>query len=528
MKFRTKGLSLLLLLLPSLAAGLAPKAPAAKGDDAVAAASSLDPDDVSASPAPKGRHGLPTKDAPVDGKDGKPHLGPFVGTDGAAVDPDRQQLPPLKGRPQDPTYVDGKKIPESNDGVMFDKNRERPQEGTTGTEGGVSEKDKARKAKEGKTGERALVQPESPKEKPPLPHSEEQKLRTTDDKAKAKDKDKSKQSSGSGKEEGNTDYTGLDKPGDLPETPREKTNPLPKSANKDHLEHPKPKQDSTRRPKKVVEDDGGIIQPFHSFILSFTMILVSEVGDKTFLVAALMAMKHDRMVVFSAAFGALLVMTVLSAVLGHTVPALIPKSLTSFLAAGLFLVFGAKLLREGMNMDPNEGVSAEMHEVEQELAEKEKELGRNRRGSVSPHSLEMGLDGRSRRPKGRFPSPARSPSQSPSRSPSRGHGSMQAFVHGVSNLCSLLLSPAWVQTFAMTFLGEWGDRSQIATIAMAAGQDYWWVTLGATCGHAICTGVAVVGGRALAGRVSLKVVTVGGAVAFLIFALIYFIEALYG
>ncbi|POR37574.1 Transmembrane protein [Tolypocladium paradoxum] len=526
MKFRTKSSPLLLLLLPSLAAGLAPNAPAAKGDDTVAVASSRDSDDGSAPVALGGRHGLPTKDAPVDGKDGKPHLGPFVGTDGATVDPDRQQLPPLKGRPQDPTYVDGKKIPESNDGVMFDKNRERPQEGTTGTEGGVSEKDKARKAKEGQTGEKALVQPESPKEKPPLPHSEEQKLRTTDD--KAKDKDKSKQSSD--KEEGNKDYTGLDKPEDLPETPRDKTNPLPKTANKDHLEPPKPKQDSTRPPKKVAEheDDDGIIQPFHSFILSFTMILVSEVGDKTFLVAALMAMKHDRMVVFSAAFGALLVMTVLSATLGHAVPALISKRLTSFLAAALFLVFGAKLLREGMKMGPNEGVSAEMHEVEQELAQREKELGRNRRGSISPHSLEMGLNGRTSRSKGRFPSPARSPSQSPSRSPSRGRGSIQGFIHGVSNLCSLLLSPAWVQTFAMTFLGEWGDRSQIATIAMAAGQDYWWVTLGAMCGHAICTGVAVMGGRAIAGRVSLKIVTVGGAVAFLGFAFIYFIEAMHG
>ena len=57
----------------------------------------------------------------------------------------------------------------------------------------------------------------------------------------------------------------------------------------------------------------------------------------------------------------------------------------------------------------------------------------------------------------------------------------------------------------MTFLGEWGDRSQIATIAMAAGQDYWWVTGGAVSGHAVCTGVAVIGGRAIAGRVSLRV-----------------------
>jgi Ca2+/H+ antiporter, TMEM165/GDT1 family len=62
-----------------------------------------------------------------------------------------------------------------------------------------------------------------------------------------------------------------------------------------------------------------------------------------------------------------------------------------------------------------------------------------------------------------------------------------------------------VQTFVMTFLGEWGDRSQIATIAMAAGDDYWLVVFGALLGHMVCTGVAVVGGRAIAGRVSLKV-----------------------
>lgn len=279
---------------------------------------------------------------------------------------------------------------------------------------------------------------------------------------------------------------------------------MPDSAKKDHLEVSKPKTGSSSHAGSAASEDEGIIQPFHSFVLSLTMILVSEIGDKTFLVAALMAMKHDRMVVFSAAFGALLVMTVLSAVLGHAVPSLLPKRLTNFLAAGLFFIFGARLLNEGMQMDPNEGVSAEMHEVEQELAEKEKELGRKRGGSISADSLEMGLNGRGSRTKGRF-SPPRSLSVSPSRSPLRKSDSLGNAVQGVNNLCSLLLSPAWVQTFIMTFLAEWGDRSQIATIAMAAGQDYWWVTLGALVGHSVCTGVAVIGGRAIAGRVSLKV-----------------------
>lgn len=119
------------------------------------------------------RRGVPTKDAPVDGKDGKPHLGPFVETDSSSGGD--QELPPLKGRPDDYTMVDGEKIPKTNDGVMFDKNRDRPQEGTTGTEGGVSER--TRKLQEGKLGGRLQAQPESPKEQPPLPHSEEEKIR---------------------------------------------------------------------------------------------------------------------------------------------------------------------------------------------------------------------------------------------------------------------------------------------------------------------------------------------------------------
>lgn len=239
------------------------------------------------------------------------------------------------------------------------------------------------------------------------------------------------------------------------------------------------------------------------------MIIFSEIGDKTFLIAALMAMKHPRLVVFSAAFTALIAMTILSAVLGHAVPTLIPKRFTNFLAALLFLVFGAKMLREGYRISPDQGVSEEMKEVEMELEEKEemaRKMGR-RRHSSSPYAMEAGLaNSRKTRSTSRLPAPPDSPPSSSderSPSPSRGSGAMNMLA-GVNNLFSLLLSPAWVQTFIMTFLGEWGDRSQIATIAMAAGQDYWWVTGGAVSGHALCTAIAVIGGRAIAGRVSLR------------------------
>ena len=241
------------------------------------------------------------------------------------------------------------------------------------------------------------------------------------------------------------------------------------------------------------------------------MIIFSEIGDKTFLVAALMAMKHPRFVVFSAAFTALIAMTILSAVLGHAVPTLIPKRFTNLLAAALFLVFGAKMLREGYSIPPEQGVSEEMKEVEMELEEKEelaRKMGR-RRSSISPYILESGrVNPRKTRSNTRLPAPPDSPPSSPegSRSPSPSRASaITSLFAGVNNLFSLLLSPAWVQTFIMTFLGEWGDRSQIATIAMAAGQDYWWVTGGAVTGHGFCTAIAVIGGRAIAGRVSLRI-----------------------
>lgn len=303
----------------------------------------------------------------------------------------------------------------------------------------------------------------------------------------------------------------LQKPNGLPEKPNNDPHPIPSSAHKDHLDISK--GESTSNPKyDLVDEEGndGLIQPLHSYLLSLTMILFSEVGDKTFLIAALMAMKHDRLLVFSAAFSALIAMTILSAVLGHAVPTLIPKRFTNFLAAALFLIFGARMLKEGLAMSPDEGVAAEMQEVEQELEEKEhlaRQQGR-RRSSISPYALEMGLgrkNSRKSRSGSRLPSPPRSPSMSPDRSPSPQRSTLKSTLGGLNNLLSLLLSPAWVQTFVMTFLGEWGDRSQIATIAMAAGQDYWWVTGGAVSGHAVCTGVAVIGGRAIAGKVSLRV-----------------------
>ena len=65
-----------------------------------------------------------------------------------------------------------------------------------------------------------------------------------------------------------------------------------------------------------------------------------------------------------------------------------------------------------------------------------------------------------------------------------------------------------VEVFTLTFLAEWGDRSQIATIGLAASSNVLGVTLGGCLGHAVCTGAAVAGGKGMATMISERAVAV--------------------
>lgn len=67
-----------------------------------------------------------------------------------------------------------------------------------------------------------------------------------------------------------------------------------------------------------------------------------------------------------------------------------------------------------------------------------------------------------------------------------------------------MLSPVFIQSFTMTFLEEWGDRSQLATVLLAARENIWGICVGGILGHAFCTALAVVGGRMLANKISVK------------------------
>ncbi|PWA41566.1 hypothetical protein CTI12_AA199640 [Artemisia annua] len=216
-------------------------------------------------------------------------------------------------------------------------------------------------------------------------------------------------------------------------------------------------------PKAVLELDTGL-GVLDAFFASLSMILVSEIGDETFIIAALMAMRHPKSIVLSGALSALFVMTILSTGLGRIVPNLISRKHTNSAATVLYLFFGLRLLYIAWRSDSKASQKKEMEEVEEKL--------------------ESG----------------------------QGKTAARRFF---SRFCT----PIFLESFILTFLAEWGDRSQIATIALATHKNAVGVAVGATIGHTICTSVAVVGGSMLASKISQGTVATVGGLLFLGFSL---------
>eukprot|EP00981_Chlorochromonas_danica_P003258 scaffold633_cov288-Ochromonas_danica.AAC.93 len=172
--------------------------------------------------------------------------------------------------------------------------------------------------------------------------------------------------------------------------------------------------------------------------------------------------------------------------MGYALPNLIPRKYTHFAGA----VSDRPLLKDSWDM-PDDGPSDELQEVEEELVNKKSEGSHN----DDVDDLECASQAKEK-PK-----------------------------TGLSSLCGLGTSEnvkVFTQAFTLTFLAEWGDRSQIATIALAASKNPFGVIAGGLIGHAFCTGLAVLGGRMLAARISERTVAIIGGVLFIFFAITSF------
>ena len=196
------------------------------------------------------------------------------------------------------------------------------------------------------------------------------------------------------------------------------------------------------------------------FAQAFLLILLSELGDKTFFISLLLALKEKKSSVFLGTFGALAVMTGLSVCIGqffHVAEGSLGLSESAIpfddiLAVLLLLYFGINTIKGAEDAD--------------DVAEEEKEEAK----------VEI--------------------------------GKMQ-----FSGDQALILS-----TFALVFAAEWGDKSFFATIALSAAQDPTQVFLGGTAGHGVATGLAVLTGDLIGDYLSEKVVAYAGGALFISFA----------
>ncbi|XP_062963358.1 putative divalent cation/proton antiporter TMEM165 [Cynocephalus volans] len=217
----------------------------------------------------------------------------------------------------------------------------------------------------------------------------------------------------------------------------------------------------------------------HAFVAAISVIIVSELGDKTFFIAAIMAMRYNRLTVLAGAMLALGLMTCLSVLFGYATT-VIPRVYTYYVSTALFAIFGIRMLREGLKMSPDEG-QEELEEVQAELKKKDEEFQRTK--LLNGPDVETGTSTTIPQKK---------------------------WLH--------FISPIFVQALTLTFLAEWGDRSQLTTIVLAAREDPYGVAVGGTVGHCLCTGLAVIGGRMIAQKISVRTVTIIGGIVFLAFA----------
>lgn len=111
------------------------------------------------------------------------------------------------------------------------------------------------------------------------------------------------------------------------------------------------------------------------FYQAFTLVFLSEIGDKTFFMAGLLAIQTSKVTSFVGSMAALAVMTIISVAIGqifHAVPSGISQGvpLDDIAAVLAFAFFGVKTLKDAIDMDGESSImDEELEEAEETVDE---------------------------------------------------------------------------------------------------------------------------------------------------------------
>jgi putative Ca2+/H+ antiporter (TMEM165/GDT1 family) len=206
-----------------------------------------------------------------------------------------------------------------------------------------------------------------------------------------------------------------------------------------------------------------------AFGSSLTAITLAELGDKTFFMALILAVRHRARWVFLGAFAALTAVTLISLALGYGLRELLPPTVVPWLAAALFLGFGLKLLIDAQGLAPD-AATEEAEEAEEAI-----------NAAETSHPL----------------------------------------------------NTAWAviwEAFVLVFIAELGDRTQFTTIFMATAPaqvfSFTGLLAGTLLGHALVTWLAVGAGKWIGQRVNERLLYRLSGGLFLVFGLAALKQAL--
>ena len=190
-------------------------------------------------------------------------------------------------------------------------------------------------------------------------------------------------------------------------------------------------------------------------LASFSVVAASELGDKTFFMTALLSIQTSRVASFVGSVLALGVMTCVSVGIGFLLRA-VPDSIRAterlgqWAGAASLVFFGVHAITEGLR------------------------LPRGRPGAVrGARDAQLSMD----------------------------EAGLDDDDEEESAAAYTRLWRGTGQVAALIFLGEWGDRSMLTTIALAAAQARpWGLLVGALAAHVATTLLAVTAGGLVAGR----------------------------
>lgn len=188
---------------------------------------------------------------------------------------------------------------------------------------------------------------------------------------------------------------------------------------------------------------------FAALLLSFAVIFVAELGDKTQLVAMMFALRYRWWVVLSAIAVATTAVHVLSVAIGHYLGAALPTHLLGLIAGAMFIFFGLWTLRGDSLTDEETSKAAKA------------------------------------------------------------------------------TAPAFLVVTSAFVLAELGDKTMLATITLAADNDWLGVWIGSTLGMVAADGLAIMVGAVAGKHLPERLIQVGAAALFLLFGAYMLLENIF-